>query len=273
MSTRSKTVWILPCCLMLLSLVVIVPLYMIVINSFKPLSEASRLGLGMPSQWNFDNYKSVFGEGNILQGYLNNLIIGGISIFQIVLFGSMAAYVLQRWSTKLTNFLYFFFVSGLVIPVAIVPTIKTLMDLHIHNTYRGMIAYYTAILLPFTIFLITSYIKTIPREMDESGLIDGCSYPGIFFKIIFPTITPVLITAGLISLINVWNDFMGPFYLLSDSSKWTVTISVYKYIGKYGTKWNLVFADVVAVITPILLIYFFLQKYIVSGMTAGAIKG
>jgi len=270
---RHKGKVILQIILGIISLVVLIPLYMLVINSLKTVGEASSLQLSPPSEWHFDNYLTVFSQGNVLNGYLNSMFIGVVAVIVITVSGSLAAFIIQRRNSKLTNGVYFFFIIGLVIPVALVPTIKTLVGLGLHNTYIGMILYYSAILLPFTIFLLTGYLKTIPKELDESALVDGSGYLRLFFQIIFPIMRPVVITASLIVLINIWNDFTGPFYLLSDTSKWTVTISVYNYIGKYGTSWNLVFADVAVVILPILIVYFFLQDYIVEGMTAGAVKG
>ncbi len=257
----------------LLSLLVLVPLYMILVNSLKTYGEAAQMRLSLPTEWSFENYKVVFSQGNILGGYFNSILIGGFTVCAIIITGCLAAFVIQRRKGRLTNFIYYVFVAGLVIPVALVPTIKTLVGFHLHNTYLGMILYYSAILLPFTIFLLTGYLKTIPRELDESAIIDGSGYLRLFFTIIFPIMRPVIVTASLIIIINIWNDFIGPFYLLSDSDKWTVTVSVYNYVGKYGTNWSLVFADVIAVITPILVVYFLLQRHIVEGMTAGAIKG
>lgn len=272
-STNKRNMIILQAALFLISLLVLIPLYMIVINSFKGYAEAAKLSLNFPKVWNFENYKTVFVEGNIVRGYLNSILIGSMTILVIVVCASLASFTLQRRNDKFTNAVYYIFITGLVIPVALVPTIKTMVSVGLHNTYIGMILYYSAVLLPFTVFLITGYLKTVPKELDESAIIDGCSFLMLFFKIIFPIIRPVIVTASLIIIINIWNDFMGPFYLLSDSDKWTVTVSVYNYVGKYGTKWSLVFADVAAVITPILVVYFFLQRYIVDGMTAGAIKG
>jgi raffinose/stachyose/melibiose transport system permease protein len=272
-SSQKRNAIFLQLALFLVSLVILIPLYMIVTNSFKDMAGAASLKLTLPKTWNWENYIIVFKEGNILRGYFNSLLIGGLSIIVIVVSASLASFTLQRRNDKLTNFIYYVFITGLVIPVALVPTIKTMVNAGLHNTYFGMVLYYSAILLPFTIFLITGYLKTVPRELDESAIIDGCSFLMLFFKIIFPIIRPVIVTASLIIIINIWNDFMGPFYLLSDSDKWTVTVSVYNYVGKYSTKWNLVFADVTAVILPILGIYFILQRYIVDGMTAGAIKG
>ncbi len=259
--------------LAVLSLVIIIPLFMILINAVKTEPEVAMLSLGFPKEFQFNNFKVVFTEGSVLTGYINSMIIGAAAVFVIMVSGALAAFVIQRRDSALTNKIYYLFIIGLVIPVALVPTIKMMVNLKLHNTYLGMILYYSAILLPFTIFLLTGYLKTVPRELDESAYIDGAGFLKLFFSIIFPIIRPAIVTASLIIIINIWNDFMGPFYLLSDSSKWTVTVSVYNYVGKYGTKWNLVFADVAVVITPILLLYFILQKHIVDGMTAGAIKG
>nr|WP_306220526.1 carbohydrate ABC transporter permease [Cohnella sp. WQ 127256] len=185
----------------------------------------------------------------------------------------MASFSIQRNGSRLTHFLYYFFIVGLVMPVSLIPTIKLMMGLGIHNSYQGMILYYSSVLLPFTIFLMTGYLKTVPRELDDSGIIDGCGPLRLFFKIMLPLMQPVMVTASLLTIISVWNDFMGPFYLLTDGAKWTVTVSVYNYVGKYSSDWNLIFADILVVIMPILVLYFMLQEYIVEGMTAGALKG
>lgn len=271
--TRNIQSFFLHAALILIALLVLIPLFMILTNALKNPGEAAKLGISLPSKFHFENFSTVFAQGNVLGGYINSIIICGLTTVVIIISASLAAFVIQRRNSRLTNFFYYLFVGGLVIPIALVPSIKLLVNLNLHNTYRGMVLYYSAILLPFTVFLLTGYLKTVPRELDESAIIDGCSYLRLFFSIIIPIIRPVIVTASLIITINIWNDFMGPFYLLSDSSKWTVTVSVYNYVGKYGTNWNLVFADVVVVILPILLLYFFLQKYIVDGMTAGAIKG
>jgi raffinose/stachyose/melibiose transport system permease protein len=259
--------------LALCAIIVIIPLYMIVINSFKSSGEAAFFKLNFPSKWIFKNYRVVFDQGKILKGFFNSIIIAVISLVIINISASAAAFCIQRNNRRLTNSIYYLFVLGLVMPVAIVPTIKTLMIFQLHNTYQGMVLYYSAVLLPFTIFLMTGYIKSIPKELDESAIIDGSNYFILFFRIILPILQPVVITASLVIIINIWNDFLGPFYLLSDISKWTVTISVFNYIGKYGTNWGLVFADITAVITPIIILYFLLQEYIIEGMTAGAVKG
>ncbi|MFC4303758.1 carbohydrate ABC transporter permease [Cohnella boryungensis] len=259
--------------LLVLVLVVVIPFLMIVVNSFKDVTEAGRFKLTLPKELDFSNFEAVFADGKIWRGYMNSALISVGALIVTNLFASLAAFSIQRNGTRLTNFLYYFFIVGLVMPVSLIPTIKLMMNLGIHNTYQGMIVYYSAVLLPFTIFLMTGYLKTIPRELDESGIIDGCGPLRLFIKIMLPLMQPVMITASLLTIISVWNDFMGPFYLLTDGAKWTVTVSVYNYVGKYSSDWNLIFADILVVILPVIVLYFLLQEYIVEGMTAGALKG
>jgi len=259
--------------LILLTLVVVIPFYMIVVNSLKGQREAAQFGLGLPRVFQTANYAEVLGNGGILTGYLNSIIIAVCSLALVNGTAALAAFSIQRNGTRFTSFLYYVFVVGLVIPVAIVPTIKLMMGLHVHNTYGGMILYYSAVLLPFAVFLLTGYMKTLPRELDESAALDGCRPFGVFSTIILPLMQPALVTSCLLTIMTIWNDFLGPFYLLSDSSKWTVTVTVFTYIGKFTTNWGSVFADITVVMIPILVLYFLLQRYIVEGMTAGALKG
>ncbi|TDF89806.1 carbohydrate ABC transporter permease [Paenibacillus piri] len=259
--------------LILLTLVVIIPFYMIVVNSFKDVNGAAQFKLTLPSEWKFENYITVFNSGKIVLGYANSLIISLGALLVINVFSSLASFSIQRNNTRLTNMIYYLFILGLVMPVALIPTIKLMMGLHIHNTYHGMMMFYGAVLTPFTVFLMTGFMRAIPRELDESAIIEGCDAVRLFCSIIVPLMQPVIITGSLLTIINVWNDFTGPFYLLTDGSKWTVTVSVYKFAGQYNSNWNLIFADILMIISPVLLLYFFLQKYIVEGMTAGALKG
>lgn len=259
--------------LLVLVLVVVIPFLMILAGSLKDVNEAAKFKLSFPAEWRFDNFATVFQEGKIVRGYLNSAIISAGALIITNLFAALASFSIQRNNSRISNFFYFFFIVGLVMPVSLVPTIKLMMGLGIHNTFQGMILYYSAVLLPFTVFLMTGYLKTVPRELDESGIIDGCSPLRLFFSIVLPLMQPVIVTASLLTVISVWNDFMGPFYLLTDGTKWTVTVSVYNYVGKYSSDWNLIFADIIVVIMPILLLYFLLQEYIVEGMTAGAMKG
>ncbi len=259
--------------LLLLVLVVAIPFYMIVVDSFKNQREAAQFGLGLPSVAQLSNYADVLGSGGILTGYINSIIVAAFSLAVVSMTAALAAFSIQRNGTRFTNTIYYIFVVGLVIPVAIVPTIRLMMTLQVHNTYVGMILFYSAVLLPFAVFLSPVISGRFPGSSTSPRVSMGALRSAIFWTIVLPLMQPALVTACLLTIMTIWNDFLGPFYLLSDSSKWTVTVTVFAYIGKFNTNWGSVFADITIVIVPILLLYFLLQRYIVEGMTAGALKG
>lgn len=256
----------------LFAAVVVVPFLMILLNSFKGVREAALFRLALPQEWVFSNYPTVLQQSRILRGFMNSFIISFSVVIVDNLFGAMAAFLIQRRRGRLRHF-YTLFILGLILPVSIIPTIKLMMQIGIHNTYPGIILYYTATVLPFTVFLLVGFLKSVPREMDEAALVEGSSYFTLFFQIIIPLITPALITVTIVVTVNVWNDFFGPFYLISDSRKWTIILQIFNFMSQYQTNWGLVFAFMILVISPVLIVYIFLQKHILAGLTAGSVKG
>ncbi|WP_100405526.1 carbohydrate ABC transporter permease [Bacillus solitudinis] len=256
-----------------LSAVVIIPFLVIFLNSFKGVREAAMFNLALPSELVFSNYLQVFQQTNILRGFMNSFFISGSVVFCINLFASMAAFLIQRRDNKFLKFIYYFFIVGLIMPVAIVPTIKLMHDLNINGTYFSIIMYYTGVMLPFGTFLFVGFMKNIPRELDEAALLEGCSFLKLFYRIIMPLVSPVIITVTIVVMLFVWNDFTGPFYLVTDVSKWTIVLMIFNFITQYSTNWGVVFAFMMLVISPVLLTYFLLQKYIIGGLTVGSVKG
>lgn len=273
MNKRNYSLIALEVIMIAAALIVFIPLFLILINSLKDARQAALLNLALPDTFHFENYLQVFRQGKIVRGYFNSIILSAGSVFGITVSASMAAFVIERSGSRGYRYIYRLFIIGLIMPVAIIPTIRLMMTLKVHNTYPGIILYYTATLLPFSVFVLTGFMKSIPRELDESCLADGCSYAALFYRIIFPLLKPALITVSIIVVLVVWNDFFGPFYLISDSSKWTITLSIFNFANKFKTNWALVFADIVIVITPVVIMYILLQKHIIDGMTAGSIKG
>lgn len=256
-----------------LALIILIPFFMILINSFKGIRESALFGLDLPTKWLFSNYKEVFEQSNILRGFKNSFLISGLVVISVNLFASMAAFVIQRRDDRFMRGAFFTFVMGLIVPVSIVPTIKLMGDLHIKGTYFSLIMYYTAVLLPFAVFLLVGFMKSIPRELDEAALLEGCSYFRLYFQMILPLLMTVLVTVTIVVLVSVWNDFFGPFYLMTDSTKWTIVLQVFNFVTLYSTNWGVVFAFMVMVVSPVLIIYLFLQRYIIDGLTAGSLKG
>jgi raffinose/stachyose/melibiose transport system permease protein len=255
-------------------LVCLVPFWIIVINSLKPEAEANLLGIGLPSNFSFrfDNYLQVINEGGVLRSLFNGIFEAFGSCLIIILFGSLAAFIIDRRRTRITSITYYIFISGLIIPAALVPTFLILNVANLLNTYLGLILIFSTYGLPMSVFLYTGFMKTIPRELDESAFIDGCSPLRMFFQIIFPLLIPVTTTIFIFCFVGAWNDVMIPLFF-ANGDKWALPLSVYKFRGQYGTRWNLLFADMIISISPLFIVYLFCQRFMIDGLTAGAVKG
>lgn len=254
------------------SLIIILPIYFIVINSLKTLEESRQLSFSLPEVFLWQNYVTVIREASLVRAFLNSLIMAGGSVIVCLLTGAMASYALSRRKTKLNNMLYLYFFMGLIAPVNYVTTLFTMKILHLQNTYLGIILEFGTLGIPFLVFLYYGFFEGIPKEMDEAAVIDGCTPFQLFFKVILPLLKPATVTGFVLNFLGAWNDFVTPLYLLSDNKKFGMTNSIYNFFGEHFNDWNMIFADIVLTIIPILIIYLVGQKYIVSG-TAGAVKG
>jgi raffinose/stachyose/melibiose transport system permease protein len=154
----------------------------------------------------------------------------------------------------------------------IIPTIQVLQAFHLYGSYTSVILIYAAVNLSFGCFLYTGYIKSVPRALDEAAIMEGASLFRVFFKILFPLLKPISVTVFLLIFLSIWNDINLPIYFLPDPSKWTMPLSVYGFFGRYSSNWNLVFANLTLTALPVVILYLTAQKYIVSGLLAGAMK-
>lgn len=255
-----------------ISAIYIVPIWMVLVNSFKSQNEANLFRLTWPAEMIWDNYRIVMKEANILLGLFNGLYIGGVVVLVTLLFASLAAFYLARSQTRVSNYLYTLFVAGLIVPIAILPTYFLFLLLGLNNTYLGLIAIFATYSLPLSIFLFTSFIKTIPVSLDEAATIDGCGPIRVFAYAIFPLLKPVSMTTAVFTFLLVWNE-SGLYLYFANSQKWPLTMGIYEFFGKYNQSWNLAFADIILGMIPCLLIFIIGQRFIVTGLTAGAVKG
>lgn len=256
-------------------LTVLMPLWIVLVNSAKPQGEANELGVGLPSIWRISaNYGQVFHDGEVLDGLKNTLIVTVPALLGILLFGSFAAWIFARGRSRTIRALYYVSIVGILVPPAIVGSVLVLRWYGIYGRYLGLILFYMGIFLSFAIFFITGFIKTIPLELEESARIDGASPVRIFRKVILPLLTPILATTFVVLLLFLWNDFIYPFYILPSSDKRTLTLGLYNFVSgsMYETRWNLVFADVVLVSLPLVVVYFFAQRRVMAGLMGGAVK-
>lgn len=258
---------------MLLSLAVLAPLYLVFINSFKTKNESARMNLSLPKEWLFSNYVTVFQKAKLLTGFTNSMIYAFLSTAIGVLLCAMAAYVLSRKRTKINNFIYYFFICGLFFPVNYVTLVRVFQWFKLTNTRIGIVLLFAGAMIPFCVFTIYSFVETIPKELDEAAVIDGARPTALFFSVILPLLKPTLMTCFILQFMGVWNDFMTPLYLSSKSKLFPMTMSVYQFFGKESSYWNLVFADIILTIIPVVAVYAIGQRYIIGGVTAGAVKG
>lgn len=256
----------------ILCLIVVVPFYMVLVNSFKTKPEAARMSLALPTEWLFSNYAEVIQKGNLVQGFLNSLTYATVATVIGVVGSAMAAYIMSRRFNKINNFLYYFVLCGLFFPVNYVTLVKVLLTMGIYNTRTGVIVVFISAMIPFCVFTIKNFISSVPVEMDEAAVIDGAGPITLFFKIVTPMLKPTLITCFILQFMGVWSDFLTPLYITSSSKMFPMTMAVYQFFGKNTSYWNYIFADIMLTCIPVVIVYLIGQKYIVSGMTSGAVK-
>ena len=259
----------------IIALIIIIPIYDMVVNSFKSEKESRVPNLSLPSQSNIiQNYSQAIEKGKVIQGFKNSLLITLSSALIILVISVMAAFVFGRRKGKGIRVLFLVFLMGIITPPSFIMSLMLLRTLNLSGTYQGIILFYSATFCAFPIFLLSGFMNTIPKEIEESAIIDGASSFQVLMKIIIPQLKPAIATSFIWVFLKIWNDFLIPLYLLSGNiSKYTMILGLYSFKGKYTTNWNLIFADLILVSIPVLAAYLFAQKQIVEGLGAGALKG
>ena len=256
-----------------ISLIVVIPLVVLFLNSFKTSAEANSMTLSLPTQWVFENYATVIEQGKLISSFFNGLLYATGSVVIIVILVSAAAFVISRNQKGVNRFLYYFIISGIAMPINNVALMKVMQAFHLMNTRIGIILLYAAINIPLSLFLAYGFVGTIPREIDEAAVLDGCTPIQMFVRVIAPLLKPIISTLFVLDFMAVWNDFTMPLYYLNNSSKWPLTLAVYNFFGAFENSWNLVAADIMLTLLPVLVVFVMGQKYIVGGVAAGAVKG
>lgn len=257
----------------IISIILITPLVLIVINSLKTSQAAAEMSLRLPETIQLENFKTVIERGKLGITFLNSLTYSVFSVLLCTLTSAMAAFVLSRNRSKANRILYFLIVLGMAMPINFIALMKVMQALNINNTKVGIILLYASIQTPFNVFLIYSFVGKLPKDIDEAAIIDGCTPLQLFFTIILPLLKPVIVTVMVLTFLNTWNEYILPLYFLGRSSNWPMTLAVYNFFGMYYRNWNLVCADIVLTSLPVIIVYLLGQKHIVAGMTAGAVKG
>lgn len=256
------------------SLFILFPLYMTVSIALKNPEEMARSIFALPTGLHFENFKHAIEATNFFGALRNSFVITVCAVGFILLTNSMVAYAIARnMNKKFFKGLYFYFISAMFIPFQIImlPVVKVTTDLNMNNIV-GLIVLYIVYGLAFNTFVYVGYIRSIPYELEEAATVDGASTWGTYWKIIFPLLAPINATIGILSCLSTWNDFMLPLILLGNPDSYTLPLVQYVFQGQFSTDFNLAFASYLLALLPMVVVYLFAQKWIINGITQGAVK-
>lgn len=268
--------WIDAVALVIIGTIFVIPFIFIFLTAAKTRQEAALFQFTWPSQFQlFDNLRQVmtFGDYRMFRAMWNSTILTVGSVTLIVLFSALVAFVMQRRADRTASIVSSIMLAGLIIPPAVVPTIFVLQWIGLYKTLIGMILIEVAFTMPFATLIFRAFMANIPRELDEAAIIDGASPLQVFGSIILPLLKPAIITVIVTSSVAIYNDFTGPLYFLPGNDNVTAQLTLFSFISQFNSQWNLLFADVVIITIPPLIMFMFFQRQIVSGMTSGAVKG
>ena len=253
----------------------LIPFYFMFVQSIKSKKEARYLTIDWPSEVHFDNYAEVFKFNNyqLVKAFKNSALLTVFTVIGLLFTAAMAAYVIQRRKDTLMTVIQSVIMIGLMIPAAILPTIHLLQSMHIYKSMFSMVMIEIALQTPFAIMLYRGYMASIPRELEEAARIDGCSRWGIFTRIIFPLLKPIQATLIILVGVQTFNDFTNPLYFLPGADNVTVQQTLYNYRSQVQSSYNLLFADIIIITIPMLILFLIFNKRIVDGMVAGSVKG
>ncbi|MBO1512474.1 carbohydrate ABC transporter permease [Metabacillus bambusae] len=260
---------------MLILLFHIIPFYILVTTALKTKGDFSSKWV-FPEKITFGNFSDAWEMANLGSSFFNTTVITVFSAILLIFFGSLAAYPMARRQTTLNKFFYFVFIAIMIIPplTALVPLYKLVVNIGMMNTYDVAVLNNVAAYMPLTIFLYAGFIRsTIPKELEEAAKIDGASTIGTFFRIVFPLLKPVTASILIISCVYIWNDYQFAIFFLQDKSMHTITVSLASFFGTNQNNLNLVAAASILAMLPMTVLFLFLQKYFIAGLSAGSVKG
>ena len=259
------------------SVIVIFPMLWMVYSSFKTDQELFFSPWSPPAELQWDNFERAWNKAHVGEYLFNTLIVVIPALLLTLILSAMAAYVLARFRFVGNRFLFYLFLSGMLFPVflALVPLFSLVNQLGMLNTFHGLILVYVAYSLPFTIFFLTGFFKTLPTELEESAIIDGANPFQVFFKVMLPMASPGLISMGIFNFLGMWNQYVLPLVLISDESKYMLSQGLAFMLFKqfYENDWSALFAALTIIMIPSLIVYITFQRQIQSGITTGALKG
>ncbi|UOY91693.1 carbohydrate ABC transporter permease [Ectobacillus sp. JY-23] len=257
-----------------LAIVFLVPFYYVISNSLKTYADILTNTSAWPKVFNWNNYVMAWENMNYGKVFFNSLLVTVGSNLLIVLFCSMAAYKLVRTKSKLSSVIFFIFVAAMVIPFQsiMIPLVKVTSSIGLLNSIWGLVIMYLGFGSGLSIFLYHGFMKSIPVELEEAAIIDGCSPFMVFWRIVFPLLKPITVTIMILNSLWIWNDFLLPSLVLQDEALRTIPLATFFFFGQYTKQWDMALAGLMLGIIPLLIFFFAMQKHIIKGVTSGSIK-
>lgn len=252
------------------------PVLLMFANSFKSLGDVIKSPISMPKELVIQNYKDVIQKMDYLRLFRNNVIITVLGIVGIVFFSSAAAYILDRRRNKYTKIMYTLIITPMLIPfqTIMITLLKAMTIVHLSGSKIGLGIQYWGFGVPMATFIFYNFMKTIPKEIDESAKIDGASTFRTYISVIFPLLKSVTFTVIVLDVMWIWNDFLLPLLMVNSNKETkTLVLAAYTFVGSMNTKWHYAMTGMVLAVVPSIIVFIFLQKYIVEGVVAGAVKG
>lgn len=258
------------------AVVTALPLLWAVISSFKTDDEILNSPWSLPASPQWDNWGRAWTAASIGRYFLNSLIVVGAALLLTMLLGALVAYALARYEFRGNRAIYYMFVAAMFFPVflALVPLFFVVQQLGLLGTYAGLILVYTAYAVPFTVFFLHSFFRTLPSEIAEAAVLDGCSHGAVFFRVMLPLARPGLVAVGIFNFLGLWNQYLLPLVLNPDPDRYVLAqgLAALSVSQGYRSDWSGLFAGLTIAMLPVLVAYVAFQRHIRAGMTAGAVK-
>ena len=257
----------------LIALIFFFPVLMAIINSFKTRGEILASAIALPSAPTFANYAAVIEATDFIKVFFNSCLVTGGGIVLNLLVSALAGYALARWRSKWANILTLLFLSSMFVPfhTIMIALLTTARDLKLTGHIWGLILIYCGLQCPIPIFLIKGFVHSVPRELEEAAMIDGCGTVRLFLSIVLPMLKPILATVSVLNVLWIWNDYLLPYLILGKPL--TIPLSQMYFYGQYNQQWHLIMAGFVVSTIPVVIFFLFMQKYIINGIASGAVKG
>jgi len=255
-------------------LLILYPLLNMVLSSFKSNRAILTSPFALPEAISFKIFKTVWIDKGFSHYFMNSLFVTGIAMGFVLLFGSMASYGISRYTYRGNTFVYMLFLSGIMLPLkaAIIPLFLLVKTLGLINSRWSVILIFMAMGLPSTVFILAGFMKAIPLELEYAAKIDGCNDFRIYRSIVMPMVAPAVALVTIYNSVPIWNDFFFPLVFLQSNAVKTLPVGLSTFFGQHSTNWSLLFTGLTIAILPMLILYLFMSKYFIKGMTAGAVK-